>query len=139
MKDQVSPLTEDDWDWLHRAEEHVLQLLGERYGDVSLTHTETDLHLAQRLINDKAVTREQTLELQCLGVVLGNVFASQTSMKWAVVSNEFGTMMALHSSAIKFSLYPLTMISKRMEGGRKVDIPQLYDSFVADLGLSPGR
>ena len=138
MNDEVYPLSDTDWDWLRRAEQHIFQLLKDRYGDVSLNHTEADLQLAQRLIDDKAVNRKQILELQCLGVLLGNVFAAQTSMQWAVVSNEFGTMLALHSPEIGFTLYPLTMISQRVEDNRKVNIPTLYHSFIADLGLSDG-
>jgi hypothetical protein len=137
MSDDIQPPSDDDWDWLRRAEAHILQFLRDHYGDVNLDHAEADLHLAQRVIDDKAVRTTDTLELQCLGVVLGNVFATHTSMQWAFVSNEFGNMLALHSKKNAFTLYPLTMISKRVEDGRKIDIPLLYHSFVSDLGLSP--
>jgi hypothetical protein len=136
MNDEVLPPSEDDLVWLQQAEAHIVQLLIARYDDVHLEHSEADLQLAQRLLDDNAVRREDTLELQCLGVMLGNVFAANTSMRWAGVENEFGKMLALHSDEIKFMLYPLTMISKRVEDGRKVDMPGLYRSFVNDLGLA---
>jgi hypothetical protein len=135
MDDQVRNPSKDDRDWLGRAEQHILGLLRKQYSEVALDHTEKDLHLAQRLLDDKAVGRKHALELQCLGIVLGNVFAANTSMQWARVVNEFGDQLALHSREIGFTLYPLTMISKRVEDRRQVDMPALYRSFVADLGL----
>lgn len=138
MIDDVRCPSDSDWRWLRRAEEHILELLRQHYGEVLLDHTEADLHLAQRLVAEEVVSRDQDLELQCLGVVLGNVLATRTSMQWAVVTNEYGTMLALHSTAIRFTLYPLTMISKRLQQRREVDIPGLYRSFVDDLGLSAG-
>jgi hypothetical protein len=119
MSDGVRPLSERDSVWLQRAEAHILRWLRDRYGNVSLKHSEADLQLAQRLLDDKAVRRKNTLELQCLGVILGNVFAANTSMQWARVNNEFGDMIALYSDAIEFTLYPPTMISKAGRGWAK--------------------
>jgi hypothetical protein len=135
MSDEVYSPSEKDWDWLGNAEEHILGLLRGQYGSVELEHTQEDLYLAQRLIDDGAVGRDQTVELECLGVVLGNVFATQTSLEWALVSNELGTLLALHSPEIGCTIYPLTMIANRMEEGREVDLPGLYRSCVTDWGL----
>jgi hypothetical protein len=136
MSDEIHLLAQDDVRWLKQAELHIQQLLRNRYGDVTLAHTEADLALAQRAIDDGAVGRGDELELQCLGVLLGNVFTANTSMKWARVDNEFGNMLALHDDKIKFTLYPLTMISNRMEDQRKIDFVALYRSFVNDLYAS---
>jgi len=135
MTDEIRSLADEDKVWLQRAESHLLTLLHTHYGNVSLTHSEPDLLIAQRLLDDGVVRKKDILEMQCLGVVLGNVFASNTSMKWARVLNEYGDMLALHSDQIRFTLYPLTMISKRVEESRVVDMPALYRSFKSDLGL----
>jgi hypothetical protein len=136
MNDEVHPPSKEQSDWLEQAEAHILHLLRHNYGNVALNHSEADLQLAQRLIDEKEVGPSDTLELQCLGVMLGNVFATNTSMQWAEVSNEFGTMLAIHSEQIGFTLYPLTMISKRVEEGRDLDLLGLYRTFVNDLRLS---
>jgi len=138
MSDEVRSPTQEDFEWLKQAEMHILNLLRDRYSSAVFEHTESDLKLCQRLLDDKdkMVRREHTLELQCLGVVLGNVFVTNTSMRWARVINEYGDMLALHSQRIEFTLYPLSMISKRVEEQRIVDMPALYRSLVADLGLA---
>jgi len=136
MSDKVEQPPTDDTRWLAAAEKHILGVLRARYGDVRLDHTESDLGLAQKLVDDGAVSATQALELQCLGVVLGNVFVAQTTMKWAIVTNNYGTLLAIHDHGIGFTLYPLSMISKRIEDGRSVNIPLLYSGFVADLNLT---
>jgi len=136
MKDQVDSPSAEKIKWLAEAEHHILRILRERYGDLQLDHTEADLHLGQRLIDDEAFDSEQKLELQCLGVLLGNVFSTQTSMRWATVTNNYGTLLALHDPSIGFTLYPIQMISQRIEDGREVNMPQLYRSFVHDLNLA---
>jgi len=136
MSDTVDPPSAKHIEWLTNAEQHILHILRKNYGDVRLDHTEADLRLGQRLIEDGVLDASQTLELQCLGGVLGNVFAAQTSMHWAVVTNNYGTLLAIHDAGIGLTLYPLQMISQRIEDGREVDMPLLYRSFVSDLSLS---
>ncbi len=136
MSDKVDPLPADKAKWLADAERHILEILVQKYGAVRLDHTEADLLLCQRLIDDHVFNARQTLELQCLGVVLGNVLDTQTTMRWAVVTNNYGTRLALHDPKIGFTLYPVEMISQRVEDGRTVIMPQLYQTFVHDLGLT---
>jgi hypothetical protein len=135
MADVITEPTSDDWTWLDQAEQKALGILRSHYGDVELVRDVPDLAWAQRLIDDHLISAHEELTFQRLGAVLGNVFEANTSMRWARVRNEFGDMLALHSYAIGFTLYPLSMVAKRVQDGRQVDIPGLYRSFVADLKL----
>jgi hypothetical protein len=135
LSDEITEPSETDWAWLRQAEQRAEALLRCRYGNVVLTRDPADLDLAQRLIEDRILSAKDLLDLQCLGVVLGNVFVQHTAMRWVRIKNEFGDMLAIHSSPTSFTLYVLSMLSKRMEKKRKIDIPGLFRSFVADLGL----
>jgi hypothetical protein len=135
--DLVEPLSADDRLWLERAESHILSLLTSKLGDVSLSRGPNDLALVQQALDGAAVRRGDDLGQQCLGVVLGNVFDGSTEMKWAMVTNDYGRLMALHSSRLGFTLYPLQMIVKRVESGERFEVAALYQSFVHDLGLRP--
>jgi hypothetical protein len=134
MEDKVSPPSDEQWDWLRRAEQHILYLMKSHYAGVTLNHSVDDLTHAQQMIDDQVVKRTDVLEQQCLGVVLGNVFAATTMYRWAEVTNEYGTMLALCCTESGLTLYPLTMISKRMEDRREVDLPQLYSSLAEIRG-----
>lgn len=136
MDDEVRPPSDGELAWLEQAERYALHLLCQQFGDVTLDRTEADLRLVQALIDTGRLRADDVVELQCLGALLGNVFTARTEMRWAVVTNEFGELLAIHAHRIGFTLYPITMIAKRIEGGRPVDVPRLYRSFVDDLGLA---
>lgn len=139
MSDPFQPLSKEELDWLRKAEERINDFLYEYYfdeeGEGRLDHSETDLKKAQEVLMNEGFDATQEIELQALGAVLGNVFVANTPMRWAVITNEFGINLGLRHPETGFVLYPLTMVLKRVEEGRRVDIPQLYQSFVRDLGL----
>jgi hypothetical protein len=60
-----------------------------RYGTQSLTRTKADLPVLQRLIDDQAFRKTQTIELQSLGVAFGDVLASELPLHWTTVTDEW--------------------------------------------------
>jgi hypothetical protein len=139
MADAFRPPSAAELTWVHLAEERVSGFLYEYCFDkevkVRLDHSEADLMKAQEVLENEGFGPEHEHELLALGAVLGNVFAANTPMQWSLVTNEFGSNLALRHPETGFVLYPLAMIVKRIEQGRVVDIPGLYRSFVRDLGL----
>jgi uncharacterized protein DUF3806 len=112
---------------LEKQEAVVLKLLQSRYGkDVALTHSKTDFPLLQKFIDEKALRPDQTYELQCLGIALGQVFAAETPLRWVMVEDEYGRDPALQYPDTTIILFPLTMISKRVEQGREVDVADIF-------------
>jgi len=85
-----------------------------RYGTAALSRTKRDLPILQRLINDKAFNKSQTYELQSLGVVFGDVLASEVPLRWVMVTDEFGTDPTLRLKETTLQVNTLTMISKRL-------------------------
>ena len=135
MEDRITELSQEDKDWLRRAEEHILASVRARYGGITIDRSLTDLAQLQRLIDDRAITKENVLEAQCIGVVLGNVFAHNTNMRWQRVANQYGDMISLHDEGIQFTLYPLTMVSERLDDGRAIDLIALNEDLVQSLHL----
>jgi len=72
---------------------------------------------------------DQTYELQCLGVVLGDAFVQELEMEWVMVEDEYGRNPAARLPGTSIILYPLTMISKRIERGEKVDVFDLFNGI----------
>jgi hypothetical protein len=122
-----------DIEQLAKREAVVLKLLKERYPDATLGHDEPDLEWLQRLVDDKVLRADQTYELQCLGAVLGQVFAAKTPLKWAVVKDKFGRDLALHYPNTSVIVFPMTMISQRVEDGRDVEIVPLYRTVASQV------
>lgn len=92
-----------------------------------LQQTEEDLPLLQRVIDSNVIDVTQTFELQCLGVAFGRVLASNIEgLDWAIVDDEYGRDPTLRYRHTSLQLNVLTMISKRVEQGQRVDIRDMY-------------
>jgi hypothetical protein len=133
VKQKITEPDPADMDQLAKREAVVLGLLKERYPEATINHGEDDLEWLQRLVDDKALRADQTYELQCLGAVLGQVFAANTPLKWVVVEGPFGRDLALQYPNTTVIVFPMTMISKRVEDGRDVDLVPLYRTVAAQV------
>lgn len=66
-KPKFAELSQEDTSRLERKRGVVAVAARQRYGTAELTKTKADLPVLQRLLDDKAFTKAQTYELQCLG------------------------------------------------------------------------
>jgi hypothetical protein len=78
-------------------------------------------------------TREQTYEIQALGVVLGDAFVQELGREWIMVEDAHGRDPAVRMPNTTIILFPLTMISKRIERGEQVDVFQLFNAVAAQV------
>jgi len=118
-------LSREDAGHLDKQRGLVAVTAKERYGAPSLTKTNEDLVILQRLIDDQAFRKSQTYELQCLGVAFGDVLANEYPLRWMMVTDEYGTDPTLRYKDMPLQINALTMISKRVERGEPVNLLQL--------------
>jgi hypothetical protein len=104
----------------------VVATAAQRHGLGTLTRTTSDLPVLQKLIDDRVFKKSQTYELQCLGVVLGDVLSSELPLRWVMVTDELGTDPTLRFKQTTIQVNVLTMISKRIEKDQPVDVAQLF-------------
>ena len=83
------------------------------------------------LLTAKVFSPEQTYELQSMGIVLGDVFVQDMGFHWIIVGDEYGRDPAIKFRDTNVLLFPLTMISKRIERGETVDVFDLYNGVAA--------
>jgi Domain of unknown function (DUF3806) len=79
----------------------------------------------------KLFRADPSYELQCLGVVLGDAMVLALGLEWVIVADEQGRDPALRVPATSILLFPLTMISKRVERGEAVDVFDLFNGVAA--------
>lgn len=89
------------------------------------------LGILRALLEAKVFKSSQTYELQCMGIVLGDVFVEDMGFRWIMVQDRHGRDPAIQYKQTSVILYPLTMISKRIERGETVDIFALYNGIAA--------
>lgn len=90
------------------------------------------LGVLRALLQANIFTAKQTYELQSMGIVLGDAFVQDMGFKWVVVQDSLGCDPALQYKDSKVLLFPLTMISKRVERGEEVDVFDLYNGVAAE-------
>ncbi|MDR2729086.1 MAG: DUF3806 domain-containing protein [Chitinispirillales bacterium] len=94
---------------------------------------EGKISLLQGILDGNFYQKNQTMELQSLGVTLGDLLAQDLDLEWVEVEDEYGIDPALrHKNTTpiyeNILLFPLTMISKRIEDGETVDVKYLFNA-----------
>lgn len=122
---KFSELSREDNDRLNQQRALVAATAKQRYGTAALTRTKDDLTVLQRLLNDHVFKKTQTYGLQSLGVVFGDVLAGELSLRWVMITDEYGTDPTLRFKNTTININAVTMISKRVERGESVDVLRL--------------
>jgi hypothetical protein len=133
MEQRVSDPTPDDLQDLARRFLVVDALVREHLGR-PLARDTTDLTALQELLDLGVLGPERTIELQCLGIVFGMILADAVEgMDWAIVEDEIGRDPALRFAGTSLLVFPMTMLSKRVEEGEEVRVVELFGRICASL------
>lgn len=92
-----------------------------------------DLQLLQKILDQGVLKKDQSFDLQALGVTLGDVMAKQLGLKWVVVNDEYGRTRALQFGTNEDVFFPITMISRRYEAEIFVDVEALYAKMEVEV------
>jgi len=94
--------------------------------------TQDDIKLLQRVIYKGLIKRDDSLTMQAMGAVLGNLMVKEFDMQWMVYEDGNGRSRAVCAPVSKECLFPITMLSRRMEVGLLPNVQELYD-YSAEL------
>ena len=128
----ISALTDEDSARLAEQRAVVEAYLAEE-SKQSYQTSAGKLGLLRALLDHKVFKPEQTYELQCMGIVLGDVFVRELGMTWVMVEDEYGRDPAVKLGSSSIILFPLTMISKRVEEGEDVDVFDMFNSLAEQV------
>lgn len=85
------------------------------------------LRLIRTLLENAWIKRSETWKLQSLGIAFGDALEQDVEeLTWVVVDDEYGRDPALRWLDTAILSFPLTAISKRVEGGTEVDVLKLF-------------
>jgi Domain of unknown function (DUF3806) len=90
------------------------------------------LRLLQAILDAGWIEPSETAKLQSLGITLGDALAQELGMEWVMVEDEYGRDPAIRLPGTTVILFPLTMISKRVEKAEAVNVVELFNG-VGDL------
>lgn len=127
---QILNLTNDDVARLSAQRKWVL----DHYDDHQRAESvEGKLRLLNVILSEGWIEPHETVKLQSLGVVLGDALAQELSLTWRIVSDEYGRDPALILDGTTLRLFPLTMISKRIEKGEQVDVVEMFGGVCSQV------
>lgn len=124
--------------WLNRQFLNQQRTLADDLVRINLgqrIHAEkSDLELLQRLIDAEVIDSDDKQSLQALGVVLGDVYTMERKeLQWRVYEDELGKSHAVCVVGTKNCLFPITMLSRRIEAGLKPDVGEVYRKGLEEL------
>jgi hypothetical protein len=123
----IRPLTVEDEEELRQQRAVVEKYLGDETSREKYKKAAGKLGLIRGLLANDVFKTNQTYELQCLGVVLGDAFVQELKMEWVIVEDEYGRSPAVRVPGTTILLSPITMISKRVGNGEKVDVFDMFN------------
>ena len=100
--------------------------LARRHLGTQLKGDTSDLDVLQRLIYKGAVPQDDKERLQALGVVLGTVMEKEMNLSWKIYTDKSGRSRALCALGARECLFPITMLSRRMEVGIIPNVNEVY-------------
>ena len=134
----IEPLSAVDQQFMAEQRMRVEQLAN-RLGRGLTGVVDRDLDTLQRILDDRMVPTEDTLTLQAMGVVFGDLLGKRLGMDWVVYRDNKGRSRALRHRKIDIYLFPVTMISRRQEGSSERRLKPLFDDTVRETRpLLPG-
>ena len=92
--------------------------------------TQDKLKLLQIIVDSGEIAKEETVKLQCLGTYLGQCIVDDTGWNWVILTDEYGTDLAIKIPEKEAWIFPCTLISKRIEDGETVKVVDLFKKIV---------
>jgi Domain of unknown function (DUF3806) len=132
MEQKVEPLSTDDSARLEKQRAWVRDHYdpGARHQYDTL---EGKLRLVETILRENWIDATETWKLQSLGVAFGDALAEKMGLVWVAVEDEHGRDPALHDCGRTLVLFPLTMISKRVERGEEVNVREMFAGMCAEI------
>lgn len=127
---RISELSVIDRNFMDSQRRDVDTLARTHLGRQVRGEKDNDLEVLQQLLDRNLVKRDDTVMLQGMGVVLGDVLRQELGLQWVIYEDELGRSRALRLGLTDHYLYPVTMISRRYEVGAPVDVRAIYDKAV---------
>ncbi len=126
----------EDIGWIDRSKmdkeiSKINELAQSRLG-ASLRRDLSDLDTLQRIIDGNLVKREDYASQQAMGVVMAQVFLADfpQTLEWKIYRDSLGRSRALCAKGTMECLFPITMLSRRMEVGSQPNVRKIYQDAI---------
>lgn len=122
-----------DRNYLEKQVERIDNLARTQLG-TALRQNLDDLDVLQQIIDRNMIDSKDTEGLQALGAVMANLMLLDVpSLEWKIYRDQVGRSRALCARNTQECLFPMTMLSRRIEVGLKPNVRTVYEESLALL------
>ena len=133
-KTLFAPLSSTLRENMARQRAFVAELAKSKQLKHRVTRSDADLDLIQEILDRRLLRKDQTWELQALGVIFGDVLSvKEPALQWRQITDEWGTDPTLRYKETSWRVNALTMISKRVEAGQEFDVRAFAEGVLETL------
>ncbi|MFT4632247.1 MAG: hypothetical protein ACI8PP_001492 [Candidatus Pseudothioglobus sp.] len=118
---------------MDKQREDIKTLFERRLRALSMKGMKSDLAYFQALVDQRVLRPEQTEEWQALGVVFGDLLVNEFGLRWVSYEDELGASKALRWRKTDNFVFPVTVFSKRVQFGEKIDVTEIYNTLEAEI------
>lgn len=130
---EIEPLSVGQKYLLDKQRREVRDLIARKLGILSLQGDKSDLKVLQALYDRGGLEDDQLLEWQTAGVMFGDILVNEFGLHWVSYEDELGASKALQFRDTRNFVFPITVFSKRLGFGEKIDVEAIYQKIKADV------
>jgi len=138
---RISDLSYLDRQFMQQQRDLLDDMAARNFGRQFSGERDRDLALLQRMLDTGLVRKDQTRELQAMGIIMGDLLAADLGLQWVVYEDSLGRSRALRYQSSDNYLFPVTMIARRREAGNDTPVAEIYrkarDSITAVIPPLP--
>jgi hypothetical protein len=122
-------LNEREVNELEESRELAGELLRERLGIFSLPILRADLQALQELVDDAEMNPLRREEWAAVGIVFGDVIASELEMEWCAFISPHAIELAIATADFRLTLFPRRILLRQIEEGGRVELDALLEQL----------
>ncbi len=123
---RTEPLSAIDQRYIEDARGRLDDIARRHLGRQFSGDQQFDLRLLQTMLDRQLVRRDQIDLLQAMGFVLGDLLKREENLNWVIYIDKRGRSRALEVPGKREFIFPVTMISRRVEAGIDVNVEEIY-------------
>ena len=126
---QIRPLSSIDKQYMEQQRatiEGLANRLGRRLSGIP----SRDLDTLQVIIDRRWINQEDTKTQQAMGIVFGDLLATELSFDWVIYRDRAGRSRALRYRDQEIYIFPITIISRRLAAKAETSVKSLFDEQV---------
>ncbi|MEX2489694.1 MAG: DUF3806 domain-containing protein [Pseudomonadales bacterium] len=117
---------------LNAQRRQIKDLFATQLGILQFDGDKRDLRHIQRLV-DKDILSDDILQWQKVGVIFGDILVEEFDLEWVSYEDERGKSKALQWRDTMNFVFPITLFSRRVEYGRKINAKEIYNKVAEDI------